>query len=91
MKCIRSDKFLLVLLTHEVTFWIHWNNIEGSTSPAWCQLQRQWIYKQSVSQADFVVAHRTIHSNIVGRPGDLKVAFGDRICSALNNSNIQLD
>ena len=46
--CKGSDKFLSVSLTHELTFRIHWNNIEGAKSPAWCELPHQCIYKQCI-------------------------------------------
>ena len=69
--CIGSDKFLSGLLTPELTFRMLWNNIEGATSPAWCELPHQYIYKQFVSQAHLLVAHRTIQGDTLGRPGDL--------------------
>ena len=47
--CIGSDKFLSGSLTHELTFRMHWNNIECATSPAWCELQHQCIYKQCIT------------------------------------------
>ena len=37
-------KILLVLLTHDVTFRIHWNNIEGATSHVWYELPHQCIH-----------------------------------------------
>ena len=32
----------------------------------------------NVSRANLLVAHRIMHSDIMGRPGDLKVAFVDQ-------------
>ena len=77
------------ILSHEVTFRIHWNNIEGATSPAWWELPHQCITSKVcyVSQANLLVVHQTIHGEILGRPGDLWIAFGDwvtvLICAAL--------
>ena len=49
--CIGSDKILSGSLTHELTFRIQWNNIGGATSPAWCELPHQCIYKQCITRS----------------------------------------
>ena len=47
--CIGCDNFLSGSLIHELTFRIHWNNIEGATSLACCELPHQCIYKQCIT------------------------------------------
>ena len=85
-----SDKFLSGSLIYELTFRIHWNNIEGATSPAWCEIPHQCIYKQCITGkfASRSPDHPGRHSGFPGwfigriwRPGD-------RICAALLNTGL---
>ena len=83
--CIGSDNFLSGSLTRELTFRMLWNNIEGATSPAWCELPHQCIYKQCITGkfASRPPDHPGQHS---GSPGWFIGRIwrpGDRICATL--------
>ena len=84
-------KIFLVLLTHDVTFRIHWNNIDGATSPAWCELPHQCIhniqsdYKQCITgkSARRPPDHAHRHYGSPGRFVGHIWGPGDRIYTAL--------
>ena len=95
--CIGSDKFCQ---DRWHTNWLlesietNSNNIEGATSPAWCELPHQCIYKQWITGkfASRPLDHTGRHS---GSPGWFIGRIwwsGDRICAALIilNENVRI-
>ena len=87
--CIGSDKFLSGSLTHELTFRMYWNNIEGATSPAWCELPHQCIYKQCITgkfasrPPDHPGRHSGLPGWFIGR------IWRPYLCSTDNSSAVQ--